>query len=93
MTGCLAVDLFNYRCDPVRGSLYQARDLSIDTISGTMGMGTGDDLAVVAGPCRCSAAWVDHNIELVARAKVVNTVLMRLGDIVADAGHAVATVV
>ena len=74
-------------------TLYQAVDLPVDTISGTMGMGTGDDLAIVSGPCRCSAAWVDHNIELVARAKVVNAVLMRLGDIVADAGHAVAAVV
>ena len=56
-------------------------------------MGAGDDLAIVPGPCRCSAAWVDHNIELVARAEVINAVLMRLGDIVADAGHAVAAVV
>ena len=56
-------------------------------------MSAGDNFAIVPGPGRCAAARVDHDIELVAGAKVVHAVLMGLSDIVPDAGHAISTVV
>ena len=67
--------------------------LSIDTVGDAVSVSTLGIFAVVAVPTPGAATWVDHDVELVPRAKVVNSALMGLDDVVSDTSHTIPTVV
>ena len=73
--------------------VYLMAHLSIDTVGNAVSVSALGIFSIVAVPTPGSATWVNHDVELVPRAKVVDSALMSLNDIVSDTSHTIPTVV